>query len=363
MKHLILALILLIPTGSFAHNMLYLDADSITSSTVLIRSLEVHNELGNSGWFDLGSGSNLDIEMDWQGDSNGCCNTLHGGFNSNAYSSLKIKIDGSHGNRVEMDYDYTGLSTYHHVDIDIDGASNAIYFDDGDADHSNTSLEIDIEGSSNTIYPTMGGTQQTAKIFIDGDSNMVYSWLFGTGDYTTSVTSLASLNADQYNSYIYLTGNSNYVRSKVKNTSKTRIIVAGDSNKVTEYADRDDWLLNGDGTIYIDVNGNSNLIGAKIQGYAANGTSAITIDVDSDDVQIDVNQHGGGNTAEIKVYGDSSYDFVLDLHQSANHTFTFCFNRAHQNANYSGDFDAQNNHSESWNSSTIYSTGSSADCI
>ena len=187
----------------------------------------------------------------------------------------------------------------------------------------------------------MGGTQQTAKIFIDGDSNMVYSWLHGTGDYTVEQTSLASLNADQYNSYIYITGNSNYIsQSRVKNTSKTRLIVTGDSNKITEYNDRDDWLLNGDGTIYIDVNGDNNLIGAKIQGYAANGTSVITIDLDGDDAQIDVNQHGGGNTAEIKVYGSSSYDFVLDLHQSANHTFTFCFNRAHQNANYSGDFDS-----------------------
>ena len=244
MKKLLLALILLIPTGSFAHNMLYLDADSITSSTVLIRSLEVHNELGNSGWFDLGSGSNLDIEMDWQGDSNGCCNRLHGGFNSNSYSSLKIKIDsGWSANRVELDYDYTGLSTYHHVDIDIDGGNDSVYFDDGDADHSNTSLEIDIEGNQNTVYPTMGGTQQTAKIFIDGDSNMVYSWLHGTGDYTTSVTSLASLNADQYNSYIYITGNSNYIRSRVKNTSKTRLIVTGDSNKITEYNDRDEEAL------------------------------------------------------------------------------------------------------------------------
>ena len=235
MKHLILALILLIPTGSFAHNMVYLDADSITSSTVLIRAIEVHNEMGVGSYFDLGSGSNLDIDIDLQGESSGCCNRIVGGFNSNSYSSLKIKMDGSAtGNRVELDYDYTGLSTYHHLDIDIDGGNNSVYFDDGDADHSNTSLAIDIEGNQNTIYPTMGGTQQTAKIFIDGDSNMVYSWLFGTGDYTTSVTSLASLNADQYNSYIYLTGNSNYVRSKVKNTSKTRIIVTGDSNKVTE---------------------------------------------------------------------------------------------------------------------------------
>ena len=365
MKKLLLALILLLPATSLAHNLLWLDADNITSSTVLIRTIENHSEFASSGaYFDLGSGSNLDIDIDLQGDSAGCCNYVTGGFNSNSYSSLKIKIDsGWSSNRVELDYDYTGLSTYHHVDIDIDGGNDSVYFDDGDADHSNTSLEIDIEGNQNTVYPTMGGTQQTAKIFIDGDSNMVYSWLHGTGDYTTSVTSLASLNADQYNSYIYITGNSNYIRSRVKNTSKTRLIVTGDSNKITEYNDRDDWLLNGDGTIYIDVNGDNNLIGAKIQGYAANGTSVITIDLDGDDAQIDVNQHGGGNTAEIKVYGSSSYDFVLDLHQSANHTFVMCFNRAHQSADYNGDFDSQNNHSESWNSSTIYSTGSAATCI
>ena len=364
MKKLILALILTAITGSsFAHNMLYLDADQITSSAVLIRGVEGHSEMGVTGAFDLGSGSNLDINVDLQSEGS-CCSRVEGGFNSNSYSSLKIKIDGStSGNRVELDYDYTGLSTYHHVDIDIDGGNNKIYFDDGNADHSNSSLEIDIEGNNNTIYKTMGGTQQTSKIFIDGDTNEVYSWLFGTGSYATGQTSIADLNPDQYNSYIHITGNSNYIRSKVKNTSKTRLIVTGNSNKIAEYNDRDDWLLNGDGTIYIDVNGNDNLIGAKIQGYAANGTSYITIDVDSDDVIIDVNQHGGGNTAEIKVYGDSDYDFDLDLHQSANHTFTFCFNRDHQTSNYAGDFDAQNNHSETWNSSTIYSTGSAADCV
>jgi len=347
--------------------MLYLDADNITSSSVLIRGVEVHSEMGVSSYFDLGSGTDLDIDVDLQGESSGCCNRVVGGFNSNSNSSLKIKIDGSGtNNRVELDYDYTGLSTHHHVDIDIDGSgggTNAIYFDDGDADHSDTSLEIDIDGQSNQIYPTMGGTRQTAKIFIDGDDNMVYSWLFGTGTYTEDVTSLASLNADQYNSYIHITGNDNYIRSKVKNASKTRLIVVGNSNKITEYEDRDDWILNGDATIYVDINGNSNLIGIKNQGWAQNGTSEITIDVDSDDTQIDVNQHGGGNTAEIKVYGDSSYDFVLNLHQSANHTFVMCFNRAHQNANYSGDFDAQNNHSETWNSATIYSQSGSADCI
>ena len=28
-------------------------------------------------------------------------------------------------NRVELDYDYTSLSTYHHLDVDIDGGSNS----------------------------------------------------------------------------------------------------------------------------------------------------------------------------------------------------------------------------------------------
>ena len=142
MKHLIKILVLLLlPTSVLAHNMLYLDADNVTSSTVLIRSIEGHAELASSGaYFDLGSGTGLNIDIDLQNDSGGCCSYVTGGFNSNSNSSLKIKIDGSaSGNRVELDYDYTGLSEYHHVDVDIDGGSNAIYFDDGDADHSNTS--------------------------------------------------------------------------------------------------------------------------------------------------------------------------------------------------------------------------------
>ena len=58
MKKLILALILLLPTGSFANNLLWLDADQITSSTITIRQVEGHSELGSSGaYFDLGQGS------------------------------------------------------------------------------------------------------------------------------------------------------------------------------------------------------------------------------------------------------------------------------------------------------------------
>ena len=109
-KHLIRILIplflLALPTSSLAHNMVYLDADSITSSTVLIRAVEVHNEIGVTSYFDLGSGSNLDIDINLQGNSSGCCNRVVGGFNSNSYSSLKILMDSNGtGNRVELDYD------------------------------------------------------------------------------------------------------------------------------------------------------------------------------------------------------------------------------------------------------------------
>ena len=194
---------------------MWLDADNITSSTVLIRMIEGHAEFASSGaYFDLGSGSDLDIDIDLQSDHGGCCSYVTGGFNSNSNSSLKIKIDGSAtGNRVQLDYDYTGLSTYHHLDIDIDGGSNSIYFDDGDVDHSNTSVEIDIEGSSNTIYPTIAGTQSATKIDIDGSSNLVYAWVSGTGDLATSRTAIWDSNdASTYALWMSITGTSNTVR-------------------------------------------------------------------------------------------------------------------------------------------------------
>ena len=311
MKHLILALILLIPTGSFAHNMVYLDADSITSSTVLIRSIEVHNELGNVGYFDLGSGSNLDIEMDWQGDSTGCCNRLHGGFNSNSYSSLKIKIDGSlTNNRVELDYDYTGLSTYHHLDIDIDGGSNSIYYDDGDVDHSNSSVEIDIEGSSNTIYATIAGTQQATKIDITGSSNLIAAWTSGTGDLATSRTAIwDSADPATYAIWMSITGSSNTVRAKSVGTSKTKITLSGTGNHtISEYSDSDDWLLNHDGGIIdLTIGGTSN----NRIGYAGSGsgnTATITVNGSCDGgCQVDLQQTGGSNRFELEVTGSTDY--------------------------------------------------------
>ena len=312
MKHLILALILLIPTGSFAHNLLWLDADNITSSTVLIRTIESHSEFASAGaYFDLGSGSGLNIDIDLQGDG-GCCNYVTGGFNSNSTSSLKIKIDGSGtGNRVELDYDYTGLSTYHHVDVDIDGgSSNAIYFDDGDADHSNTSLEIDIDGASNTIYATIAGTQQATKINIDGSSNLVSAWTSGTGDLATSRTAIWDSNdASTYAIWMSITGTSNTVRAKSVGTSKTKITLSGNGNHtISEYSDTDDWLLNQDGGIIdLTIGGaTNNRIGYS--GSGSGNTATITVNGSCDGgCQVDLRQTGGSNRFELEVTGSTDY--------------------------------------------------------
>jgi hypothetical protein len=292
--------------------MLYLDADSITSSTVLIRSIEVHNELGNSGYFDLGSGSNLDIEMDFQGDSGSCCNRLQGGFNTNAYSSLKIKIDGGYGNRVEMDYDYSGLSTYHHLDIDIDGGSNSIYYDDGDVDHSNSSVEIDIEGSSNTIYATIAGTQQATKIDIDGSSNLIAAWTSGTGDLATSRTAIwDSTDPATYAIWMSITGSSNTVRAKSVGTSKTKITLSGTGNHtISEYSDNDDWLLNQDGgVIDLTIGGTSN----NRIGYSGSGsgnTAEITLNGNGQtSLTVDLEQTGGNNRFELAVTGTTIHTY------------------------------------------------------
>ena len=311
MKHLILALILLIPTGSLAHNMVYLDADSITSSTVLIRAIEVHNEMGVSSYFDLGSGSNLDIDIDLQSESGGCCNRIVGGFNSNSYSSLKIKMDGSAtGNRVELDYDYTGLSTYHHLDVDMDGGSNSLYYDDGDVDHSNSSVEIDIEGSSNTIYATIAGTQQATKIDIDGGSNLIAAWTSGTGDLATGRTTIWDSNDPAtYAIWMSITGSSNTVRAKSVGTSKTKITLSGNGNHtISEYSDTDDWLLNQDGGIIdLTIGGaTNNRIGYS--GSGSGNTATITVNGSCDGgCQVDLRQTGGSNRFELEVTGSTDY--------------------------------------------------------
>ena len=312
LKALIPLLLLVLPTNSFAHNMVYLDADSITSSTVLIRAVEVHNELGVGSYFQLGSGSNLDIDINLAGDASGCCNYVTGGFNSNSYSSLKIEMDDGKGNRVQLDYDYSGLSTYHHVDIDLDGANNKIYFDDGDVDHSNTSLEIDIEGNSNTIYPTIAGTQSATKIDIDGNSNTVYAWVSGIGDLATGRTEIWDSNDPAtYAIWMSITGSSNTVRAKSVGTSKTKITLSGTGNHtISEYNDHDDWLLNQDGgVIDLTIGGTSN----NRIGYSGSGsgnTATITLNGNGQtSLTVDLEQTGGNNRFELEVTGTTIHTY------------------------------------------------------
>ena len=325
MKHLILALILLIPTGSFAHNMVYLDADSITSSTVLIRAIEVHNEFGVGSYFQLGSGSNLDIDIDLQGDSGGCCNYVTGGFNSNSYSSLKIKFDGGTGNRAELDYDYTGLSTYHHLDIDIDGASNAVYLDDMDSDHSNTSYEIDIDGDSNKIYPTIGGTQHATKVDITGNSNTIYTWTQYTGDMATGRTALYSGDANTYAIWISVTGSNNKIRARTINTAKTKITLAGTGNHVIRQygGDANSWMYNSDGGIIdLSIDGSTN----NEIGYTGSGSgNTVIIDLDgacsNGGCDVDLWQYGGNNRFEMTVTGSTDYMWSPAFIQSGDNSY------------------------------------------
>ena len=292
--------------------MVYLDADSITSSTVLIRAVEVHNEFGVGSYFQLGSGSNLDIDINLAGDASGCCNYVTGGFNSNSYSSLKIEMDDGKGNRVQLDYDYSGLSTYHHVDIYLDGANNKIYFDDGDVDHSNTSLEIDIEGNSNTIYPTIAGTQSATKIDIDGNSNTVYAWVSGIGDLATGRTEIWDSNDPAtYAIWMSITGSSNTVRAKSVGTSKTKITLSGTGNHtISEYNDHDDWLLNQDGgVIDLTIGGTSN----NRIGYSGSGsgnTATITLNGNGQtSLTVDLEQTGGNNRFELEVTGTTIHTY------------------------------------------------------
>ena len=176
MKKILLALILSLLTGnSLAHNLLWLDADQITSSTITIRQVEGHSELGSSGaYFDLGSGSGNTIDIDMQGDNAGCCNYLTGNFAGHSNSSLNIEMNGSGtNNRIELNYQRTSISNYHHLDIDINstGSTNKVYIYDHSAndttgdDHSNTSIEVDIIDSSynNELWIYQEGTRQTSK--------------------------------------------------------------------------------------------------------------------------------------------------------------------------------------------------------
>jgi len=320
--------------------MVYLDADSITASTVLIRTIEVHNEMGVSGYFDLGSGSNLNIDIDLQGESSGCCNYVTHGFNSNSYSSLKIKMDGGTGNRVQLDYDYTSLSTYHHLDIDIDGASNAVYLDDQDVDHSNTSYEIDIDGDSNKIYPTIAGTQQAIKVNVVGNSNTIYTWTQGTGVLATGRTELYTSNDPAtYTLWISVTGSNNSIRARSTETAKTKITLSGTGNHtISQFTIANGWMINNGagGIVDLTIAGSSNNRIGYSGSYSGN-IAIISLDASNQaSASVDLWQTNGNNRFELTVTGSTIHQYTPYWIQQGDESYCATVNLNNLSASVSG---------------------------
>jgi hypothetical protein len=331
MKKLLLALILSLLTGnSLAHNLGWFDADQLTGSSVLIRQVEAHSEFYGSGsgiYFAIEGDSNT-ISIDMQGDNSGCCNYVTGGWKSNSNSSLTILFDDNGvGHRVELDYDYTGTSNYHHMDISFDTSYyyQKLYFDDGDVDHSNTSFELDMGGgSTNTVYATIAGTQQAVKVNIDGGSNLVYVWTSGTGDLATGRTALyESSDASTYAIWVSVTGNNNTIRAKSVDTSKTKITLSGTGNHtISEYNDNDDWLINQNGgVIDLTIGGTSN----NRIGYSGSGsgnTATITLNGNGQtSLTVDLDQSGGSNAFTLTVTGTTIHQYQPKFTQTGSYEY------------------------------------------
>ena len=330
MKKLLLILILLLPATSYAHNLGWFDADQLTGSTVLIRQVEGHSEFYGSGsgiYFPIEGDSNT-INIDMQSTDSGCCNYITGGWESNSNSSLTIKLaDGGSDHLVNLDYDYTGTSNYHHVNADISGTShtNKIWIDDGDVDHSNTSLEIDIlGGASNKVYATIGGTQQAVKVDINGGSNLVYVWSQGAGDLATSRTELySSSDAATYTIWLKITGTSNTVRAKSIDTSKTKITISGTGNhKISGYTDVNGWLINTNGGIIdLTIAGTSNnRIGYTGSGSGNTATISLTAS-NQTGASVDLLQSGGSNSFTLTVTGSSIHQYTPKFTQTGGYTY------------------------------------------
>ena len=344
MKKLLLTLILLLPATSLAHNLLWLDADNITSSTVLIRTIEGHLEFASSGaYFDLGSGSGNTINIDMQGDNSGCCNYVSGGFNTNSNSSLTIKMDGNGwGHRVELDYDYTGISNYHHMDIDFSSAYayQKLYFDDGDVDHSNTSFELDMAGgSTNTVYATLAGTQQATKISVDGGGNLIYVWLQGVGDLATGRTELYTSNDPAtYTMWISVTGNSHKIRARSTDTSKTKITISGSGeHTISQFTIPNGWMINNDaGLVDLTIAGTSdNRIGYS--GSYSGNIAIISLNASNQaSASVDLWQTNGNNRFELAVTGSTIHQYTPYWIQQGDETYCATVNLDNLTSSVSG---------------------------
>jgi len=346
MKKLLPALLLLLLTSPIsyeasAHNILQLDADAIGSNNnITIRQAETHSEMGVSAYFDLGAGDSNTIDIDMQGDSSGCCNYITGGFNTNSYSTLTIKMDGGTGNRAELDYDYTGMSTYHHLDINIDGASNAVYLDDQDVDHSNTSYEIDIDGDSNKIYPTIAGTQQAIKVYVVGDSNTIYTWTQGIGDLASGRTQLySSADPSTYTLWISVTGSNNLIRARSTTDAKTKITLSGSGNHtISQFTIANGWMINNGagGIVDLTIAGSSNNRIGYSGSYSGN-IAIISLDASNQaSASVDLWQTNGNNRFELAVTGSTIHQYTPYWIQQGDETYCATVNLNNLSASVSG---------------------------
>ena len=295
--------------------------------------------MGVSAYFDLGTGDSNTIDIDMQGDAGGCCNYITGGFNTNSYSSLTIKMDGGTGNRVELDYDYTGMSTYHHVDIDIDGASNAVYLDDQDVDHSNTSYEIDIDGDSNKIYPTIAGTQQAIKVYVVGDSNTIYTWTQGIGDLASGRTQLySSADPATYTLWISVTGSNNSIRARSIGQAKTKITLSGSGNHtISQFTIANGWMINNDaGLVDLTIAGSSdNRIGYS--GSYSGNIAIISLNASNQaSASVDLWQTNGNNRFELAVTGSTIHQYTPYWIQQGDETYCATVNLDNLTSSVSG---------------------------
>ena len=303
--------------------------------------------VNSSNYFQIqGSGNTINIDM--QSEDSGCCNYITGGWTTNSNSSLTILLDGDGSDHLlQFDYDYTGTSNYHHVDVAITGAghTNKLYLDDQDVDHSNTSYELDITGSggSNTVYATIGGTQQAVKVDINGGSNNVSTWTQGIGDLATGRTSLyTSEDAATYTIWLKITGSSNNVKVLARDTSKTKITLSGTGNhKISNYGSPNDWLINNDGgVIDLTIAGSTN----NRIGYSGSG-SGNTVEIDLNGscdggCDVDLWQVNGGNRFEITVTGSTDYMWSPAYIQNGDQSYCATVNLSNLT---SGDTSTTNN--------------------
>ena len=355
----LVAVACLLPFTSSAHNLLWGDFDQLTNSTINIKQTGPHNEMygGGSGQDFTISGNNVTVDIDQV--QTGTISYIKGNFQCDN-CSLKAYIGGSNNNSsIKTEYAHT-TSSYHHADLNISGSGsgNKIVLSSAGNDHSNTSIESKIvSGSSNQIIQRVYGTRQTMYAYVDGSSNNVRQFNEGTGVYATGQTAIADYSdITDYNNYIKVTGDSNNVGMKVVNGGLSNITIDGDSNNLCKYGTSCTDASNVGvlyGTMTIDINGDSNIIGV----YSITTGDEIVLDLDGDGHTVKFHQEGTTNYAGIKIYGEGLYKVTYDLKQRGNDTHNGCINIADLGTNTTYAYDTTNVYDRNITNHTTSATG------